>query len=102
MFGPWIVTFAWLKKHLPSSLKALKPHANFITLHCMHTNKYDLSYLADRFIDTYIIAWALIGSIIIYGSGRIPYIDALFFASGAATQSGLNTYVRPRRFRTRS
>ncbi len=28
-----------------------------------------------------------------YGNGRIPYIDALFFASGAATQSGLNTYV---------
>lgn len=26
-----------------------------------------------------------------YGDGRIPYIDALFFASGAATQSGLNT-----------
>ncbi|RAR04113.1 potassium transport protein TRK1/TRK2 [Stemphylium lycopersici] len=26
-----------------------------------------------------------------YGNGRIPYVDALFFASGAATQSGLNT-----------
>jgi hypothetical protein len=31
------------------------------------------------------------GSVIMYGNGRIPYIDALFFASGAATQSGLNT-----------
>jgi hypothetical protein len=28
-----------------------------------------------------------------YGGGRIPYVDALFFASGAATQSGLNTYA---------
>lgn len=37
MFGPWLVMFAWLKQRLPSSLKALKPHANFITLHCMRT-----------------------------------------------------------------
>ncbi|KAI4916721.1 hypothetical protein J4E90_003224 [Alternaria incomplexa] len=74
MFGPWLVMFAWLKQRLPSSFKALKPHANFITLHY-----------------SYIIGWALIGSVIIYGSGRIPYVDALFFASGAATQSGLNT-----------
>lgn len=30
-----------------------------------------------------------------YGSGNsgLRYIDALFFASGSATQSGLNTYV---------
>jgi hypothetical protein len=28
-----------------------------------------------------------------YGGSGLPYIDALFFASGAATQSGLNTYV---------
>jgi hypothetical protein len=41
--------------------------------------------------DAYIIGWALTGSVIMYGNGRIPYIDALFFASGAATQSGLNT-----------
>ncbi|CAN9279928.1 unnamed protein product [Alternaria alternata] len=74
MFGPWLVMFAWLKKRTPSSLKALIPHANFITLHY-----------------AYIISWALIGSVIMYGGGRIPYIDALFFASGAATQSGLNT-----------
>ena len=35
----------------------------------------------------------LVGSVIIYGSKNVDYIDALFFASGAATQSGLNTYV---------
>lgn len=74
MFGPWLALFAWLKAHTPSSLKALKPHANFLSLHY-----------------SYIIGWALIGSVIMYGDGRIPYIDALFFASGAATQSGLNT-----------
>lgn len=33
----------------------------------------------------------LLGSIIIYPSGLMPYIDALFFAAGASTQSGLNT-----------
>jgi hypothetical protein len=34
MFGPWLALFAWLKKRTPSSLKALKPHANFLSLHC--------------------------------------------------------------------
>ena len=49
--------------------------------------------MAHNFLDAYIISWTLIGSVIMYGNGRIPYIDALFFASGAATQSGLNTCV---------
>lgn len=35
----------------------------------------------------------LIGSVIMYGSKNMSYTDALFFASGAATQSGLNTCV---------
>jgi hypothetical protein len=35
---------------------------------------------------------ALVGSIILV-PGNMPYIDALFFAAGASTQSGLNTYV---------
>ncbi|KAF2467846.1 uncharacterized protein BDR25DRAFT_305303 [Lindgomyces ingoldianus] len=34
---------------------------------------------------------ALLGSILLYPAGRMSYIDALFFASGATTQSGLNT-----------
>ena len=33
----------------------------------------------------------LLGSIVMYGARNMDYIDALFFASGAATQSGLNT-----------
>lgn len=61
------------------SLKARIPYLrliklNFITIHYV-----------------YILAWAIIGSIILYPGGRMHYIDALFFASGAATQSGLNT-----------
>lgn len=34
---------------------------------------------------------AIAGSIIIFPAGNIDYIDALFFGSGCATQSGLNT-----------
>ncbi|CAG7979060.1 unnamed protein product [Penicillium nalgiovense] len=49
-------------------------HLNFILLHY-----------------AYIISWAITGSIIVYAGGNIAYIDALFFAAGAATQSGLNT-----------
>ncbi|KAJ6168006.1 hypothetical protein N7497_000849 [Penicillium chrysogenum] len=49
-------------------------HLNFIFLHY-----------------TYIITWALIGSIIVYSGGGIAYTDALFLSVGAATQSGLNT-----------
>ncbi|KAF2646809.1 hypothetical protein P280DRAFT_387556 [Massarina eburnea CBS 473.64] len=33
----------------------------------------------------------MLGSLIIYAGGNMDYIDALFFASGSATQSGLNT-----------
>ena len=33
----------------------------------------------------------ILGSVIMYGAGNIAYIDALFFASGSVTQSGLNT-----------
>jgi Trk-type K+ transport system membrane component len=49
-------------------------HLNFILLHY-----------------TYIISWAIIGSLIVYADGNIAYVDALFQAAGAATQSGLNT-----------
>lgn len=52
----------------------IKRRFNFITIH----------YL-------YLIGMSLLFSVIIYGIGGIAYIDALFFASGSATQSGLNT-----------
>ncbi|EPS39267.1 hypothetical protein H072_6953 [Dactylellina haptotyla CBS 200.50] len=47
---------------------------NFITIH----------YL-------YIIGWCITASILLYPIKNMQYIDALFFASGASTQSGLNT-----------
>ena len=43
--------------------------------------------------DLYILSVTIIGSILLYPAGGLNYIDALFFASGTATQSGLNTYV---------
>lgn len=42
-------------------------------------------------LDIYLIGMTLIGSIMLFPAGGMAYIDALFFASGAATQSGLNT-----------
>lgn len=39
----------------------------------------------------WIISWVILSSIVIYPGGGLHYIDALFFSSGAATQSGLNT-----------
>lgn len=39
----------------------------------------------------YILTHCFLGSILIYPVKSIPYIDALFFASGASTQAGLNT-----------
>jgi potassium uptake Trk family protein len=43
--------------------------------------------------DLWIISLTILGSILIFSTGRgdLAYIDALFFASGANTQAGLNT-----------
>jgi Cation transport protein len=51
-----------------------KGRFNFITIH----------YL-------YICGMTLLGSVIIFSIGDMPYIDALVFGSGGSTQSGLNT-----------
>ncbi|KAK0663342.1 Potassium transport protein 1 [Lasiodiplodia hormozganensis] len=77
MFTPLMEMGAWVRSHLPSmptDWSFRRPHFNFITLH----------YL-------YLILMTILGSILLYPAGGMDYIDALFFASGAATQSGLNT-----------
>ncbi|KAK6354710.1 low affinity potassium transporter [Orbilia brochopaga] len=51
-----------------------RPRLNFITLH----------YL-------FIVGFCIVGSIMLYPIKNMAYVDALFFASGASTQSGLNT-----------
>ncbi|KAG7194403.1 low affinity potassium transporter [Scheffersomyces spartinae] len=39
----------------------------------------------------YIISWCIVGSILVYPTHNLAYIDALFLATGSATQAGLNT-----------
>ncbi|KAJ9154940.1 Potassium transport protein [Pleurostoma richardsiae] len=62
-------------KALKPSFLSKKPHFNFISAHYI-----------------WIISLSLLGSVILYGGaqGHLDYIDALFFASGANTQAGLN------------
>ncbi|KAI4282939.1 MAG: hypothetical protein L6R38_002558 [Xanthoria sp. 2 TBL-2021] len=73
MFGPFVDSWQWIKSCNPGSpLK--KRHMNFITIHYI-----------------YILGLTIVGSILIFPAGNLDYTDALFFASGCATQSGLNT-----------
>lgn len=96
---PWIETFIWIKGALPDfsggwKFKIPRISFNYIMLHCMKWPIIQANLVAyTALTDTYILALTIIGSVIFYGSGNLDYIDALFFASGCATQSGLNTYV---------
>ncbi|KAJ0162556.1 Low-affinity potassium transport protein [Colletotrichum tanaceti] len=72
-------TRGWLLAQLRAakpSFISKKPHFNFISAHYF-----------------WICGLTILGSILIYASagGQMSYIDALFFASGANTQAGLNT-----------
>ena len=64
--------WGWFKQYIPDVF--VKGRFNFITIH----------YL-------YMLGWTILGSVILYSQGGLRYIDCLFFGSGAATQSGLNT-----------
>ncbi|KAK3356950.1 cation transport protein-domain-containing protein [Lasiosphaeria hispida] len=74
----WRERLAAHAKSLTPSIFKKHHHFNFISIHYI-----------------WVIALSLTGSIIIYASGSndndLQYIDALFFASGASTQAGLNT-----------
>lgn len=79
MFGPFEDIWNWVRPLVPSTWKFWKvgkPHFNFLTVH----------YL-------YMIGLTILGSILLYPPQPklLAYIDALFFAAGSATQSGLNT-----------
>ncbi|KAF9872729.1 potassium ion transporter [Colletotrichum karsti] len=69
----WLL--AQLRAAKPSFISK-KPHFNFISAHYF-----------------WICGLTILGSILIYATagGQMAYIDALFFASGANTQAGLNT-----------
>ncbi|ROT40175.1 hypothetical protein SODALDRAFT_306203 [Sodiomyces alkalinus F11] len=71
--------YAWLLRQLHAakpSIPSKKPHFNFIWAHY-----------------SWIVGMTILASILIYATseGQLHYIDALFFASGANTQAGLNT-----------
>ncbi|KAK1580557.1 trk family potassium uptake protein [Colletotrichum navitas] len=69
----WLL--AQLRAAKPSFISK-KPHFNFISAHYI-----------------WICSLTILGSVLIYATagGQMAYIDALFFASGANTQAGLNT-----------
>ncbi len=70
----WVLSFwGFCKRNIIPDV-FIKRRLNFITVH----------YL-------YLIGMALMVSVLIFVQGGMAYIDALFFASGACTQSGLNT-----------
>ncbi|KAI2788098.1 Low-affinity potassium transport protein [Penicillium oxalicum] len=52
-------------------------------------NRLHLNFIFVHYF--YVFSFVIVGSIILYAGGNLAYIDALFFASGATTQSGLNT-----------
>ncbi|KAK5654186.1 hypothetical protein OQA88_7617 [Cercophora sp. LCS_1] len=72
----WLSWVVARLKYLRPSFISKNPHFNFVSAHYI-----------------WIFSLAIIGSILIYGAGNgdVEYIDALFFASGASTQAGLNT-----------
>lgn len=72
MISPFKAAWVRIKPNIPDLFT--KGRFNFITIHYC-----------------YISGMALLGSVFIYAIGGIPYIDALFFACGGSTQSGLNT-----------
>ena len=95
MFGPFLESFEWVKAQNPRSFLK-KPRFNFITIHCMSSpveacTRAPYAILICLGLDIYLLCLAIIGSILLYPAGNMAYIDALFLASGCATQSGLNT-----------
>lgn len=77
-----------------SSLKWTGSSSNvsFMLLHCKLARNPHCVYLTLRdYEDTYVITSVILGAILIYPQRNIRFIDALFLASGATTQSGLNT-----------
>lgn len=92
MLKPFVDVWHHVKAMKPSFLSR-KPHFNFITVHCKSPHRWCASVASNTnpTADFWIIGLALLGSILVFTTGQLKYIDALFFASGSCTQSGLNT-----------
>ncbi|KAF1991245.1 hypothetical protein K402DRAFT_400705 [Aulographum hederae CBS 113979] len=65
---------SWIPAGVKLKVPKLVKHFNFLAIHY-----------------TFMLTMTMVGSVILYGERNMEYIDCLFFASGAATQSGLNT-----------
>lgn len=78
-----------LGRRLLAMASAFVNRSNAVKAKIPLLNKIHLNFIFLHYV--YIIGWAIVGSIILFPGSPIAYIDALFFASGAATQSGLNT-----------
>lgn len=74
IFEPIIVAFSFIASLFPKRFRPRRPRFNFIAVHYC-----------------YMVGMTIAISIMLYPSKTIPYLDALFFAAGSATQSGLNT-----------
>jgi potassium uptake Trk family protein len=74
MLEPIVAGGRWMKERLPFPFRLGLPHFNFIGVHYI-----------------YMIGFIIATSIMLYPAGLMSYTDALFFAAGSATQSGLNT-----------
>lgn len=73
-FAPIIELGKWIWGNIPKSISFSRPRFNFITIHYC-----------------YIVGMTILFSVMLYPYAGLAYIDALFFAGGTATQSGLNT-----------
>jgi potassium uptake Trk family protein len=74
IFEPVIVAGRYLSSLLPTRFRLHRPRFNFIAVHYC-----------------YMVGMAIVISVMLFPALPMAYIDALFFAAGCATQSGLNT-----------
>jgi hypothetical protein len=75
--------------HVAAISKAIVAKAEWVHDRIPYVRNVKWSFITLHYL--YLLIWIIVSSVVVYGGSGIPYIDALFFASGAATQSGLNT-----------
>lgn len=75
-------------KHLQTITGMILANAAFMHAQIPYLREIKYNFITFHYV--YLISWTIVGSIVLYAGGTMAYIDALFFASGSATQSGLN------------
>jgi hypothetical protein len=91
MFGRFMEAGAFCKDKLAGKTKTRMPHPNFITLHCTSmSDQRRQEMVVKHRVDLYVILTTIVGSVVLYGGKNMAFVDALFFATGGSTQSGLN------------